>query len=318
VRANSLIKWSSAYTDKDGRYSMGTKHYYGPLYSVTFENNQGFDVWGLTGPLTGSAMYVMGFHSKKGYDRTFGKGATAWEWATINNAAYDYYVNCKSKNDYPTYPPSGLKIWNLDASSKGAAPLLRRVYHPIGMNSSSVWANIFTNIGIGATATLLRYVLHYSMPDVIIGTKGKSSKGIYYQVCHELAHTSHFRNVGSAYWSKYISYIITYGAYGDGTKNNFGICAVGEMWGYAMGYIEQYEKYNGKIPSNMIYPGDKDVWFKPQILWDIYRDTVLTKREIFDCMTSDVKSVEQLKQKMISKHSKKADLIINKFKKYDL
>jgi hypothetical protein len=322
VRATSLVKWSSAYTDNDGCYSMGTKHYYGPLYSVTFENNQGFDVWGLTGPLTGSAIYLMGFHNKKGYDRTFGKNAAAWEWATINNAAYDYYVNCKSNEDYPTYPPSGLKIWNLSLASKGAAPLLRRVYHPIGTNSTSVWTNIFTNIGIGATATLLRYVLHFSMPDVTIGTKGKASKDIYYLVSHELAHASHFRNVGSAYWAKYISYIITYGIigdspYGDGTGNNSGICAVGEMWGYAMGYIEKYEKYNGGVSSDVIYPGDKEVWFKPQILWDIYRDTVLTKREIFNCMTSDVKSVEQLKQKMISAYPQKADLIINKFKDYE-
>ncbi len=40
---------------------------------------------------------------------------------------------------------------------------------------------------------------------------------------------------------------------------------------------------------------------------------VLTRKEIFDCMTSDVKSTEEVKQKLICKYPKKAIEITNEF-----
>jgi hypothetical protein len=309
VRATSLVKWSSAYTDGNGYYSMGTKHYWGPLYSVSFENIQGFDIWGYTGPLTGCAIYIMGFHNKKGYDRTFGRSASAWEWATVNNATYDYYANCKSKSYYPTCPTTNsLKIWVWEGASSSSAPMLRRVYHPIGTNSNSTWSNFFANMIIGFNATFWRTVFHFAMPDIIIGTKGKGSDGIYEHVCHELSHASHFQNVGSAYWAKYISYIITYGAYGDGTGNNSGICAVGEMWGYAMGNLACYEKY-GVNPNN-----GKSYWFyKKPTIYNIVNKRILDRKEIYICLTSDVQSVDALKQKLISKYPSKKNQIIAEF-----
>lgn len=39
------------------------------------------------------------------------------------------------------------------------------------------------------------------------------------------------------YWSQYINYIITYGAYGDSSKKNAGSCGVGEMGGYVGGLL---------------------------------------------------------------------------------
>lgn len=86
------------------------------------------------------------------------------------------------------------------------------------------------------------------------------------------------------------------------------------MWGYAIGYIEEYEKYKGGVRgTNNDFPLGKKYWFKPNIIWDIYRDKVLNKREIFNCMTSDVKSHEQLKQKMVSKYPSKKTSIITIF-----
>ncbi|MDR3119682.1 MAG: hypothetical protein LBU44_09785 [Mediterranea sp.] len=160
VRATSLVKWSSASTDENGYYSMGTKHYWGPLYSVSFENNQGFDVWGYAGPLTGAALYIMGFHNKKGHDKTFGRSSCAWEWATVNNAAYDWYRNCKTKSDYPACPTTGsLKIWVWPDVGASSAPMIRRIYHPIGANSNAAWSNFFTNMAVGSSLTYLMYYL---------------------------------------------------------------------------------------------------------------------------------------------------------------
>ncbi len=309
VRATSLVKWTSAYTNEEGYYKMNSKHYWGPLYSVSFDNKLGFDVWGYTGPLTGCAIYIMGFHNKKGYDKTFGASSSAWEWATVNNAAYDWYSKCQSNSDYPTCPTTNnLKIWVWKDAKDGSASMIRRVYHPIGVNSNSGWSNFLTNMIVGTNLTLWKSIFHFALPDITIGTKGKTSAGIYEQVSHELAHASHFQKVGSAYWAKYISYVITYGAYGDGTSNNAGICAVGEMWGYAMGNLACYEKYgyNPKV--------GKEYWFyKNPTLYNLIIKKVLTRKEIFDCMTSDVKSTEEFKQKLICKYPKKAIEITNEF-----
>jgi hypothetical protein len=316
VRATSLIKWTSTHTDENGYYSMGSKHYWGPLYSVSFDNSQGFDIWGYSGPLTGCAIYIMGFHNKKGYDKTFGESSCAWEWATVNNAAYDYYAKCKDyKTNYPTCPTTNnLKIWVWKGAGNSSASMIRRVYHPIGVNSNSSWTNFFTNTIVGFHASFWKTVFHFAMPDITIGTSGKGSEAIYEHVNHELSHASHFQNVGSEFWAKYISYIITYGMYGDITCNNSGICGVGEMWGYAMGYIEKYEKYYGGVYGNI--PCKDKYWFKPEIIWDLYKNKILTKREIYNCMTSDVKTHAQIKQKMISKYPSKATSIINIFKLY--
>lgn len=43
--------------------------------------------------------------------------------------------------------------------------------------------------------------------------------------------------------------------YGDASCNNSGICGVGEMWGYAMGYIRTYEKYRYYEWTFELFPG---------------------------------------------------------------
>lgn len=322
VRATSLIKWTTAYTDENGYYKMNHKHYWGPLYSVSFDNVKGFDIWGRTGPITGCAIYIMGFHNKKGYDRTFGESSTCWEWATINNAAYEYYSNCQTKNDYPTCPPTdNLKIWAWGGTGKGCTPMLHHANGLIGIDGHSSWTNFFANIFVGVPATFFHEVFYFGMPDVIIGTNSIKSERLYELVCHELSHASHYQVVGDDYWTKYVNYIITYGSYGDGTGNNSGVCGVGEMWGYAMGYIEEYEKYKGGVYGNIPHPVNNDgvvfdYWFTPDIIWGIYRDGILNKKQISDCMTSNVRSHEQLKQRMIDTYPTKKDKINYIFNKY--
>jgi hypothetical protein len=63
---------------------------------------------------------------------------------------------------------------------------------------------------------------------------------LYRTTIHELAHASHFRQVGVSYWSKYASFIVTNDlngvhVYGDASLPNAGYCGIGEMWGYYIG-----------------------------------------------------------------------------------
>lgn len=226
VRCHTVVKWSTAFTDENGYYSMGSKFRIGPHYAVVFDNSQGFTIWGNWGPFA-AANYNMGWHSKGGHDRTFGTNAKAWDWCSVNNAGFEYYQN--AKKDGIGLPPHNPRIWVFrHQSNASCAPMLRRVWHPIGYSSNSGWSNFFINITAGRLLTYTNTLLKFALPDIVIGTGGGyNTYDIYESVNHELSHASHFNKVGSAFWAKYVNYIITYGKkydhpYGDASCNNSG------------------------------------------------------------------------------------------------
>ncbi|SKC24227.1 hypothetical protein, partial [Alkalitalea saponilacus] len=104
-----------------------------------------------------------------------------------------------------------------------------------------------------------------------------------------------------------INYIITYGSYGDATKKNAGICGVGEMWGYYVGGLLATEQYGGDRFTG------RDYWFRPFILRRLVDNTGLTQKQIFDCLTSDIRSHEQFKNRLISRYGNKREQIEEAF-----
>jgi hypothetical protein len=121
-------------------------------------------------------------------------------------------------------------------------------------------------------------------------------------------------------------------SYDDGTGQYAGNCAVGEMWGYAMGHIQDCEKHNetrlddvyfnyyywngswDNSPDYFRRAGDEVVegdggWIKPDPIWALITRGVLTKKQVFDCLTSDVDTVEELRARMCDNHPTKTGLI---------
>ena len=308
IRCHRFIKWSTTFTDESGHYTMDSKFRFGPHYAIVFDNRKGFDIWGNWGPIA-RANLNMGWHSNRGHSRDINAGSFAWDWAAVNNATYDYYKMCEETGI--AKPPRNLKIWVFKRWTTSSTPMLRRIVHPIGYNGNSSWKNFFINIGYGTLATVLNQMLKKVLPDITIGTGGHSYRKVYDVVNHELSHASHFSQVGSAHWAKYISYIMTYGSYGNGTGKNAELCGIGEMWGYSMGHIRAYEKYN---PSGLLddYP-DVHTWLKPHVFWDLQRDKVLTKKQIYDCLVVGVDTYDRLVAKMYEKYPEKADEIEKAF-----
>jgi hypothetical protein len=171
-------------------------------------------------------------------------------------------------------------------------------------------------------------------PDLTIGTLDGDHIRIYNVVNHELSHASHFSKVGSGYWSGYISHIansfLRYGedyTYGYANTSSYaGICQVGEMWGNAMGNIEMSEKYNNARLSDSYndlfyrrpyrFFGDggldsltTDDWIHPDPIWALITQKVLTKRQVFGCLTEDVDTVDKLEERMLTSYRDKAQLI---------
>lgn len=317
VRCHVIVKWSTTFTREDGTYSMDSKFRIGPHYALVFHNSKGFELYCNWGPLA-RANYNMGWHNKKGYSENISRISEAWKWCAVSNAGYEYYQMCEKEGI--AKPPHDLKVWVFKhKGNASAAPMLNKLGNVVGFNPSGAIVRFLNNMFINYPANFLLSFFRNWLPDVTIGCKGSDIKDIYEIVNHEFAHASHFSKVGSNYWADYVSYIITYGAYGQESYYNAGVCGVGEMWGYAMGWLQYHEQYMKDIVrgSEMDYPRDESLhWFKPHILWDLYRDRIVNKQQIFSCLTSDVRSVMSLRSKMIARYPAKTDRIKEAFFDY--
>lgn len=216
IRCHRLVKWAVAYTDENGHYTINKQFRFKPHYAIVFDNVKDFDIWGNWGPIA-RANYNLGWQSNNGYSKLIGVGSTVWNWAVVNNAAYDYYKMCEHTGILK--PPQRLKIFVANTSFGSSAPILRKTIALLGLNGHSDIIDFFINISAGALVNIVYQLIRVALPDIIIDTKdyiGIQHKynRIYQTVNHELAHASHFSQVGSTFWGDYINYIITYGAYG--------------------------------------------------------------------------------------------------------
>lgn len=297
VKCNLIVKCAYANTNENGYYSMSTKFALNPFYTISFSNTMDFTIWNNYIPIT--AFYYMGVHSRKGHNHDLYTNSVGWGLSTINNAAYDYYANlCLGQNPL-TSPPSKLKILQMKDYSKSSASMIRRINHLIYINSPNPFVTLMSSIYSIPANMLLKFV-QFGLPDITIGAKSNLSKSIYSSTVHELAHASHFSQVGSNYWSQYVNYIITcyvngLDTYGNIDSPNSGICGVGEMWGYAIGNLITKERYSLVQSEQGFY-----YWFKPQIIYKLITDsrTSLSPYQIFYCLTEDITSHQLLKSKL--------------------
>lgn len=313
VRCHYLVNISSAYTDENGKYTIGNRYVCNPHYAIVYENTKDFVIWG-NWAFVAAANHNLGYHSNSGYNADVIASDNEWRWAVINNAAYDFYKMCSSEG--LKTPPSGLKIWCWPNADYSSAPML---HHLLGVNSGTISSSLALVLAPGlATAIIYSATLLISsgLPDITIGmtydaplaggdvinvTPNSQYKYHYYDVWHELFHASHFSQAGESVWGPYINYIVTHGfGYGDGTaKESTGknICELGESWAYANQYLESKNYYVG-------------YWFDDSISSINYlMKSSLSRKQIYDCLTKNVKSIDDLKSKLISKYPSKSSSI---------
>ncbi len=328
VRVHRIVKISYGTTNAQGKYKVHKKFRYNCFYGLRFQSSTGVKLWKWYTTLT-YARYSMGVHGRSGYSRKIPKSSVAWSLCTVMNGVYDYYNYICPKYEI-TKPYSNLRICVINNASKGGAPMLRRITNPVGYNSNSTFTNVALSMGLVYSSTLL-YIGKNLMPDIMIGAKSKQTAKIYDTTIHELAHASHFTKVGSSFWAKYISYIITYGSYGDGTGKNADLCALGEMWGYYMGYkaaIDSCGASNNAVyqtslesftPKEPPYTSEYKYtnWLPKGLLWDLAdsnKDIVnsitdkaygFTPKQFFNALDSDVLSPQDFKDRLMKETNNK-------------
>lgn len=291
VRCNSFVKIARDYTDRDGYYEMGRKFSAKLRYRLVYKNKQGFAI-GFNKILVPASTSSLGKHSPEGldYEVTLEKGRKIFTRCVVNNAAYDYYVRSADEDDLNIgSPPSSIRFWLFQGASTSSAMMLK--------HGAVLDLDVLKTL-LDSWAWVLTVVKQFC-PDITLGLDNLSEYGdIYALAWHELAHASHFGQVGKDYWNKYIYYIVesyfsSNGSnYGDGTASYAGYCEVGEMWGYFMQNWIYNDRYGGAWQNK-----GSSYWFHPQI-FRYLNERGVSVSQIFAALTSDVHDRDSLRAQL--------------------
>jgi len=316
VRTNRWFKWGSGWTRADGSYSINKRYRRNIRYSLKFVNRSGFRIWKSMAAIATAKYNRGGWHNRRKYSRdgwnlNIATNSVAWRLATVNNATVHYLEHCETFDVSKPHKHLRIAALNEMPVGGGSAPMLRRTWGLYGFTGHNKLLNFFykfnkLSLKANALATLTKFI----QPDILVGAKFKAgSRGtgeVYEVMFHELAHASHMKQVGSDYWVKYINYIITYGAYGNGRGKNAGICGVGEMWAYFFEAVCMQEEFGGSINDHLTPDYD---WFNPGFLLEVQRRTGdVSVEEIFDCLQKDVKSFDALINELKTKTTNDDDV----------
>ena len=305
VSCNSFVKFAHAYTDRDGYYQMSRQFSANPRYRLVFKNKHGFGI-GFNLLFCPASFSTLGKHSPSGVDVEVSSASERklFTRCVVNNAAYDYYEKCRDGEKTLRTPPGNLRIWLFQKMRWSSAPMLQQ---GVLIDGSTVAKFL------GDYSFLVKMFL----PDITLGLSGSDDyESIYSITVHELAHASHFMQVGKDYWNSFVTYIMTsfvtsgFVTYGVGTEEGYGYCEVVEMWAYYM----QTVFHNDRYPEREKVYGTT-YWFSPQIF--MYLDERgLTRYRIFDALTSDIADRDKLKKKLISLYPNMKSKINEAFNRY--
>jgi len=311
VKTRRWFKWAKGWTNSQGFYRVNRGYRRSVRYTVVFKNTRGFKIWPSTISIS-SARYRAGKHSKYGHSITFGTNSVGWRWSTVNNATVKYLDYCTQFGIGK--PHSNLRIVANGKSGGGAAPMLRHTWGWLGFRTNSDLISYFSKTSISVPINSLWLVFRFVLPDIIIkANASQGTDGVFETTFHELGHASHHKKVGSGYWVKYINYIMTYGAYGDGHGHNSGYAGVGEMWGYYIGARLAEEEFD----DDSFYRFTPiDGWIPARINRRVVDEADYTVQDIFSTLNSNVNTIPKLNTEYNSRVGKNIPTVNQIFDDY--
>ena len=305
ISCNSFIKFASTYTDRDGYYTMPKRYSANLRYRLVFKNQEGFSI-GLNLILVPASVSTLGKGPAQGISYTVSQASDSrlYRRSVVNNAAYDYISRCAAEDMNITPPPGDLRIWLFNSISASSAVM---VHHGAIVDNS-----LFKKY-LGIYASIIKLFA----PDITVGTKDHGNyMELYDSVVHELAHASHFAQVGTGYWNSYIAYILSSflmsggTTYGSGDTSGAGYCEVGEMWAYYVESMMHKERYGGTVPEY-----GTSWWFYPQI-FRYLENRGLTRAQIFMALQSDVADRLELRERLVDLYPGSRIMIEQVFNRY--
>ena len=307
VCCNSFVKFATAYTDRDGYYQLPKSFSSTPRYRLVFKNSSGFSI-GMNLVLVPASVSTLGTGPAEGVDAHIDSNSDGklFRRAVVNNAAYDYIARCDAADLDLKTPPQDLRIWIFKDLSCSSAAMLH--------HGAFVDDNELIQKYLSGYASLLKVFL----PDITIGAKAGDGAfvDLYSSVMHEMAHASHYAQVGNTWWSRYISYVlrsyVTEGreAYGSGNGDDAGYCEIGEMWAYFMESVLFKDRYSGDLPAF-----GTSFWFYPQIFRYLY-ERGMTCSQIFRSLKPGVTSRDDLLDALTELYPERETTLSQVFSRY--
>ena len=304
VVANVFVRIAMGYTDRDGYYQLDKGFSGNPRYRLVFQNVKNFSI-GFNFVVVPASVSTLGAGGPEGIDCHVNADSdpALFRRCCVNNAAYDFYSRCTVNDLDILPPPDDLRIWIFPDLQDAATPM---IHHGAFLDNALVVAYV------GLYIPLVKMFA----PDITIGTKELDYRGIYTNVVHELSHASHFAQVGTAYWTPYVNYVlqsfVTEGgsAYGSGNGEGASYCELGEMWGYFMQSSLYMDRYGGIMPAY-----GSTYWFKPDILRYLY-ERGMSRGEIYRALNKDITGIDDFKEELIALYPEREELIRQTFRNY--
>ena len=305
VSCNTFVKFAHAYTDAQGYYAMDREFTSELRYRIVFQNEKGFGI-GLNKILVPASASTLGRSGPEGVSLTVDRDSDRrlFTRSVVNNAAYDYFESCSVRGRSILPPPANTRIWIFQGLSECSTPMLQQ-------------GVLIDDTSIGKFLGDFAKVVKMFLPDITLGVKDvEDYSTIYAGTVHEMAHASHFSQVGKEYWNSYVKYVLSSFAesggrmYGVGAGEGAGHCEVGEMWGY---YVQNrmYKERYGEDKATF----GTSYWFQPHVL--LYLDERgLDRYGIFKALQSDVASRGALQERLGSLYPEYGVIINQAFDRY--
>ena len=306
VSCNTFVKFAHAYTDSQGYYAMDREFSTELRYRIVFQNEKGFGI-GLNKILVPASSSTLGKAGPEGVSLTVDKDSDRrlFTRSVVNNAAWNYFESCSERERKILPPPANTRIWLFQALDVCSTPMLQQ-------------GVLIDDTAIGNFLGDFRKTVKMFLPDITLGVKDiEDYSTLYAGTVHELAHASHFAQVGKEYWNEYISYVLRSFAesggrmYGLGAGEGSGHCEVGEMWGYYVQNRMYKERYGDDA-----HTFGTSYWFRPHVL--LYLDERgINRSGIFKALQPEVTERKLLKDKLNSLYPEYSTIIGQAFERYD-
>lgn len=305
VSCNCFVKIAHSFTDANGNYSMTKSFSSNPRYRLIYKNSKGFGI-GFNLLIIPASICTLGKGTPDGISVTIDEDSNYWMFvrSVVNNAGWDYYNSCKGDGISIKTPPSNLRFWLFRHLASSSCPMLQQG----AFLDSSILADYYGEY---------LWIAKMFLPDITLGLDGKNDyASIYRAAMHEMAHSSHYMQVGNTYWDQYIMYVlksfVTSGfvTYGVGTEDNHGYCEVGEMWAYYLETMAYRDRYTS---SKDVY--GTSFWFSPQIFMNLDEHGI-DRYKIFAALTDDVIDISLLQDKLKSLYPEAKSTINQAFGRY--
>ena len=310
VICNSFVKVATAYTDENGCYKMSRSYSAKLRYRLMFKNVKGFSQ-GINNLLLAASVSTLGKQPAEGCNVTIDNSSDYYQFTrcVVNNAGYDYCLASEESSGSLPPLPKDLRIWALPLFSGSFNVMM---HHGVLLETFKPLQTVLGELAI---------VARLAQPDAYLGLENCGTyNDAYERAMLVFSQAGLFSRTGRDWWHEYVL-----SALGSTVFSTFaemlGSAADGRQTGSQAEIVNTYSNYCRTILYRRNYPDTQTVFEagktgSPQLL--LYLDERGLGLELLaPLFTTEVISMEILRQKMLSYYPQFKSTIMEAFARYE-